>query len=104
MNGKTNLTVRYEVINLYALYSPQLSRQTKSVTAKPKSSWQNKKLTAKQKANGKPNTRERCCIRGSWTLIIVRAKVFGVKSKMAALSSQMFCSNCGAEAALRGNF
>ena len=32
----------------------------------------------------------------------MRAKVFGVKSNMAALSSQMFCSNCGAEAALRG--
>ena len=36
----------------------------------------------------------------------MRAKVVGVKSTMAvsSLSSQMFCSNCGAEAAPKGNF
>ena len=34
----------------------------------------------------------------------MRAKILGVKSNMAASSSQMFCSNCGAEAALRANF
>ena len=34
----------------------------------------------------------------------MRAKVFGVKSNMAASSSQMFCSNCGSEAAPKANF
>ena len=34
----------------------------------------------------------------------MRAKILGVKSNMAASSSQMFCSNCGAEAALKANF
>ena len=37
----------------------------------------------------KSNARERYCIRLSWTLI-VRAKVFGVKSNLAVSSSQMF--------------
>ena len=34
----------------------------------------------------------------------MRAKVFGVKSNMAASSSQMFCFNCGAEAVPKANF
>ena len=34
----------------------------------------------------------------------MRAKVFGVKSNMAASSSQMFCLNCGAEAVPKANF
>ena len=77
---------------------PKSSRQNQKLTAKPKSSRQNEKLTAKAKPE------KRCFIRGSWTLIL-RAKAVGVKSNMAAsLSSQMFCSNCGAEAVPTGNF
>ena len=76
---------------------PKSSRQNKQahgktnkLMAKPRSSRQTKKAHGKtKKLTAKPNTRGRCCIHGSWTLI-VRAKVFGVKSNMAASSSQIF--------------
>ena len=89
--------------------------KSKKLTAKAKSSRQNqkahgktKKLTAKPKSsrqNQKPRAK-RCYIRGSWALT-VHAKAVGVKSNMAAsssLTSQMFCSNCGAEAVPTANF
>ena len=95
------------------------SRQKQKLTAKPKNSRQKQKghgktknLTAKSKTHGKSKKLtakpkpERCFIRGSWALV-VHAKAFGVKSNMAASSSsssQMFCSNCGAEAVATANF
>ena len=97
------------------------SRQNKKLTAKAKSSRQKQKLTAKAKAHGKSkNTRGKSKKltakakssrqnqnqrKGSWALI-VHAKAAGDKSNMAtssSLSSQMFCSNCGAEAVPTAN-
>ena len=95
------------------------SRQKQKLTAKAKTHGKTKKLAAKakrsrqkQKPHGKSKKLtakpkpERCFIRGSWALV-VHAKAFGVKSNMAASSSsssQMFCSNCGAEAVATANF
>ena len=92
--------------------------KTKKLTAKPKAHGKIKKLTAKPKTHGKTkNSRQNQKLTAKpkpekGVIFVgpghyVHAKAVGVKSNMAAsssLSSQMFCSNCGAEAVPTANF
>ena len=115
--------------NKYLTVKPKNSRQKqkpqqkqKKLMAKAKSSRQNqkahdktKKLTAKPKLHGKPKSsrqkqkahsknKKSSRSRVLDTTCDVIAWVLGNKSNMAASSSKMFCSNCGAEAASTANF
>ena len=123
-HGKSKMLT---AITNYSRQNQNAHGKTKKLTANQKPRGKSKKLTAKAKAHGKSkSSRQKQKLttkakalaakanssrqnqnqrKGSWALI-VHAKAVGDKSNMAAsssLSSQMFCSNCGAEAVPTAN-